>query len=69
MFQNIFTDHLTTTNWVRTSPMGFHYIHDMVLEIFFDTSNQIEVYRKDERIGTHYISVLKDLEDVLKIIC
>ena len=66
MFQNIFTIYLLERNWVQSAPMTFVNSNNPELEIFFDTSSQIEIYYQGKRIGDYYLLELNDLENALR---
>ncbi|MBC9914061.1 hypothetical protein [Chitinophaga varians] len=56
---------LIENNWIEVEPMSFRHNIDKELEILFDTSDQIEIYKKGKRIGGFYI---KDSDYLLQII-
>lgn len=64
--QNYFTKYLIDNNWEQIRPMTFtnnkYYNH----EIFFDSSNQIELYYLKDRIDEKYLLVVEDLKNFLE---
>jgi hypothetical protein len=64
VFKNIFTDYLTENGWVRVGPMSFRKAEGDI-EIFFDTSHQIEIYNCAGRMKALYLNRLEDLIAVL----
>lgn len=62
---NIFTEYLERNGWEEVSPCSYKN-QNFGSEIFFDTSNQIEIYASDQRrVGSYY---LKDVEDLIEIV-
>ena len=64
MFTNIFTSYLLDLDWMEAGPMVYRK-RNSDIEIFFDTSNQIEVSKGDAGIGSFYLKDLNDLINVL----
>ncbi len=63
--KNAYTEYLISKGWFEAESMSFRKIGSDI-EIFFDTSSQIEIYNKENRrIGTHY---LESLDDLIKIV-
>ena len=65
--KNIFTDYLINNGWLEVAPMSYKNGKDD-LEIFFDTSNQIEIYNSTGRIKDAYLQNLEDLIAALRTI-
>lgn len=66
MFSNIFTIYLLENNWFQSGTMTFINSNNPELEIFFDTSSQIEIYSQGKRIGDYYLVELNDLKNALR---
>ncbi|MCC6725819.1 MAG: hypothetical protein IT258_15015 [Saprospiraceae bacterium] len=59
------TQYLLQTNYHQLSQMLYQHPTKPEYEIFFDTSNQIELYKNEERIGTWHIATVEALKEVL----
>jgi hypothetical protein len=64
--KNNFTKYLLENGWEQSSPMNFRNIKDYRYEIFFDNSNQIELYFNNNRITEKYLVDLTMLIFFLK---
>jgi hypothetical protein len=64
--ENIFAKHLLKNGWEQPSAMTFKNIKNPKYEIFFDTSNQIELYFNNERKDEKYLIDLEELVLFLK---
>ena len=58
--KNVFTDYLINDGWLEVAPMSYKKGNDD-LEIFFDSSNKIEIYNSTGRIKDVYLHDLEDL--------
>jgi hypothetical protein len=64
MFKNIFASYLLDHGWTEYSPMSYKKLNSD-LEIFFDTSNQIEMSKGKINVGSFY---LEDLSDLIRVL-
>ena len=62
--KNIFTNYLLDNGWLEVALMSYKKAENN-LEIFFDNSNQIEIYKGNSRIKDVYLHELKDLINVI----
>jgi hypothetical protein len=65
--KNTFSEYLIMNGWKEMSPMTFQNIAKPECEIFFDTSNQIELYIDNERKAEKYILNQFELIEFLEI--
>jgi hypothetical protein len=61
-----FIEYLLNNGWKELNPMTFQNVADSKYELFFDTSNQIELYFKNERKDEKYILNQNELVEFLK---
>jgi len=63
---NIFTDYLLKNGWIKDNHMSYVLEKDNSLNLFFDTSNQIELYKSGKRISCKYLSDIDSLKEFLR---
>jgi len=63
--ENHFSKYLKQNGWRELSMMTFQNIESPCFEIFFDTSNQIELYSNNERVDEAYIITEPELIEFL----
>lgn len=63
--QNSFTEYLIKNGWKEINAMTFQKEQSQIVEIFFSSSNQIEVYIDSKLIIEKYLLNLEDLKEVL----
>lgn len=63
--QSLFTEYLSSHQWKQIKPMTFKNAKYACYELFFDTSNQVELYFKNKRIDEKYLANLEDLKKFL----
>ena len=63
--KNLFTEYLIENGWKEISNMNFQQEKSQNVEIFFASSNQIEVYIDTKLKTEKYLSNLEDLKEVL----
>ena len=63
---NIYTEYLLNNGWIQSNQMRYNLQRNPSFELFFDTSNQIELYIKNERKNEKYLQSLDDLIIFLK---
>lgn len=61
-----FTQYLRSKNWHEKTPLSFWCDAYKDVEIFFDTSNQIEIYQANKLVCTHYLASFEVLIDLLE---
>ena len=65
--KNSFSEYLLMNGWKAINPMMFQNGAKPECEIFFDTSNQIELYIDNKRKDGRYIMDLLELIEFLMI--
>jgi len=63
--KNLFTEYLIKNGWKEINAMTFQKEESKIVEIFFSSSNQIEVYVDSKLIIEKYLLNLEDLKEVL----
>ncbi|AZB31168.1 hypothetical protein [Chryseobacterium balustinum] len=63
--KNSFTEYLIKNGWKEINAMTFQQEESQKAEIFFSSSNQIEVYIDSKLIIEKYLLNLEDLKEVL----
>lgn len=63
--KNLFTEYLIKNGWKEINAMTFQKEQSQIVEIFFSSSNQIEVYVDSKLIIEKYLLNLEDLKEVL----
>ena len=63
--KNSFTEYLIKNGWKEINAMTFQQEESQKVEIFFSSSNQIEVYIDSKLIIEKYLLNLEDLKEVL----
>lgn len=59
---NIFTKYLLENGWVKDGQVSYLFQKDKSIELFFDTSNQIELYKNDKRVCGVYVVDIQGLK-------
>jgi hypothetical protein len=59
--KNTFTEYLVNNGWDNVSPMCYKRLDSIEFELFFDSSNQIELYKGNERKDAKYLLNENDL--------
>lgn len=57
----LFTEYLIKNGWIEINFMTYQFQKDCSIELFFDTSNQIELTINNIRKSDKYIATLEDL--------
>lgn len=63
--KNAFTEYLIKNDWKEINAMTFQQQESQKAEIFFSSSNQIEVYVDSKLKFEKYLSNLEDLKEML----
>ncbi|MDF2832135.1 hypothetical protein [Chryseobacterium indoltheticum] len=63
--KNLFIEYLIKNGWKEINAMTFQKEESQIVEIFFSSSNQIEVYVDSKLIIEKYLLNLEDLKEVL----
>lgn len=63
--KNLFIEYLIKNGWKEINAMTFQKEESKIVEIFFSSSNQIEVYVDSKLIIEKYLLNLEDLKEVL----
>jgi len=63
--KNLFIEYLIKNGWKEINAMTFQKEQSQIVEIFFSSSNQIEVYVDSKLIIEKYLLNLEDLKEVL----
>lgn len=63
--KNQFTLYLEENGWKEISYMSFQLLENNSYEIFFDNSNQIELYENNKVKAFTYLVTLEDLKQFL----
>lgn len=64
--KNSYSEYLESNGWKKINPMTFQNILKPEYEIFFDTTNQIELYINNERKYERYIHNQVDLIEFIE---
>ena len=62
--KNVFTEYLIEKGWLESAPMTYTKMGNNY-EIFFDNSNQIEIYLNSKRVRNIRLLELDDLIQLL----
>ena len=63
--KNSFTEYLIKNGWIEISFLTYQFQENKSVELFFDTSNQVELYINKKRISGKYIERIEDLVSFL----
>lgn len=63
--KNSFTEYLIKNGWLEVSCLTYQFQENKSVELFFDTSNQIELYINKKRISGKYLKSIEDLVSFL----
>ena len=63
--ENKFTKYLIENEWYEKSPLTYVHRKHFDYEIYFDTSNQVELYHQDKRKDQIYLSHESELIEFL----
>lgn len=63
--KNSFTEYLIKNGWIEVSFLTYQFQENKSVELFFDTSNRVELYINKKRISGKYIERIEDLVSFL----
>lgn len=63
--KNAFTEYLIKNGWIEISFSTYQFQENKSVELFFDTSNQVELYINEKRISGKYLRSVEDLVSFL----
>jgi hypothetical protein len=63
--KNSFTEYLIKNGWIEVSFLTYQFQENKSVELFFDTSNQVELYINKKRISRKYLRSIEDLVSLL----
>lgn len=68
MKNNIYVKYLLEHLWIEKNQILFFHPKNSIIEFFFDTSNQVEIYNNHNRVYSKYLNNLDDLISILESI-
>lgn len=63
--RNSFTEYLIKNGWIEVSFLTYQFQENKSVELFFNTSNQVELHINKKRISGKYLKSIEDLVSFL----
>lgn len=63
--KNSFTEYLIKNGWLEVSCLTYQFQENKSVELFFDTSNQVELYINKKRTSEKHLKSIEDLVSFL----
>lgn len=61
----VFKEYLVNKSWIETTAMAFRHTSNQYIELFFDNSNQVELFIKGIRLAEYRVDDLAALEQLV----